>query len=126
MRAIVTLALVLLVLPAVPVAAQNMGFLGNSPAAYFTADDVKLFQDTGRAALETLNPGKVAKWENPTTGARGKIKVLAAFASQDGRTCKRVGIYNKARGVEGESKMTLCRTVDGHWQVDPDATPAGK
>ena len=103
-----------------------MGFLGNSPAAYFTADDVKLFQDTGRAALETLNPGKVAKWENPTTGARGKIKVLAAFTSQDGRTCKRVGIYNKARGVEGESKMTLCRTTDGHWQVDPDSTPAGK
>jgi len=127
MRAILSLAVMCLVLPAAPAAAQNLGFLGNSPVAYFTADDVKLFQDTGHKALDTLNPGKVARWNNPTTGASGRIKILQAFAAPDGRACKRVGIYNKARGVEGESKMTLCRAADGHWQIEqPDANAADK
>lgn len=119
-------ALALFLISTAPAAAQNMGFLGNSPVAYFTEEDVKIFHETGRVALDTLKPGKVTKWENPATGARGKIKVLQAFVTQDGRTCKRVGIHNQARGVEGESRMTLCRAPEGRWQVDPDATPAGK
>ncbi len=113
----------LMVLSAAPAAAQNMAFLGNSPIAYFTPDDMALFQKTGREVLETLNPGKVKQWENPTTGARGKFKVLKSFATADGRPCKRLGIYNKARGVEGESKLTLCKATDGRWQVDLDAQP---
>ncbi len=116
-------ALALTLISTAPVAAQNMGFLGNSPIAYFTPDDMALFQKTGREVLETLNPGKMKQWENPTTGARGKIKVLKAFAAADGRACKRVGIYNKARGVEAESKMTLCKAASGEWHPEIDAGP---
>lgn len=103
--------------------AQNMGFLSETPIAYFTPDDTALFQATGKQVLETLNAGQVKTWSNPTTGAEGKMKVLEAFVSADGRQCKRLGLYNKARGVEGESKLTLCRAQDAKigWRVDPDA-----
>lgn len=116
-------ALLLLLLSAAPAAAQNMSFLGNSPIAYFTDEDMKLFHATGLSVLEASNSGKTQKWENPATGASGKIKVLKAFVAADGRTCKRLGIYNKARGVEGQSKLTLCKAADGHWRVDTDTQP---
>lgn len=105
--------------------AQNMGFLSETPIAYFTPDDTALFQATGKQVLDTLNAGQVKTWSNPTTGAEGKMKVLEAFVSADGRECKRLGVYNKARGVEGESKLTLCRAEDAKigWRVDPDARP---
>lgn len=105
--------------------AQNMGFLSETPIAYFTPDDTALFQATGKQVLEELNTGQVKKWSNPTTGAEGKMKVLGAFVTADGRQCKRLALYNKARGVEGESKLTLCRAEDAKigWRVDPDARP---
>lgn len=92
-----------------------MRFLGQSPVAFFTPDDTKLFHDTGAYVLNNLGAGQSKSWSNPATGAQGRITVQQAFNDSSGRPCKRVGVYNEARGIQGESTMTLCMFPDRGW-----------
>lgn len=97
-------------------AAQNwVALLKNTPAERFDEEDLRLFMDTGRKALNEGQDNQKLSWENPKTRARGDITVLRSFESK-GRPCKEVQLHNEAQGRKNTSTLSLCQ-VDGKWRL---------
>jgi surface antigen len=111
---------------ACPVAgAQNwIGLLKNTPAEFFDDEDLRIFLDTGRKALEEAADNEPQKWENPKTGHRGEITVLKRFESK-GRPCKEVRVRNEARGRKSDNRTTLCK-IDERWRLVGSSQLKGK
>ena len=80
-------------------AAQNwVGLLKNTPAEHFDEEDLRLFLDTARKALDEAPDNQPLSWENPKTRHRGEITVLKRFESK-GRPCKEVRVRNEAQAA---------------------------
>jgi surface antigen len=111
------IALILATACASPAAlAQNwIGLLKNTPAERFDEEDIHLFLDASRKALNEAPDNQPQSWENPKTRARGEITVLRSFESK-GRPCKEVRVRNEAQGRKGDNKLNLCK-VDGKWRL---------
>jgi len=106
----------ILALAASPALAQNwVGLLKNTPAERFDEEDLRLFLDTSRKALNEAPDNQTLSWENPKTRARGDITVLKSFESK-GRPCKEVRVRNEAGGRKGDNKLSLCQ-VEGKWRL---------
>src|SRR5436189_110543 len=108
------LALALLLF-ATSASAQFVGLLKNSPAELFDDQDLHLFLESARKALDEGAPGQKFPWENSRTGHRGEFTVLDKFESK-GRACKRVGVHNEAQGRKSDMRHNLC-VVDGRWRL---------
>ena len=64
------LLLVALVAASPVVAAQNwVGLLKNTPAERFDEEDLRIFMDTGRKALNEAADNETLRWDNPKTSA---------------------------------------------------------
>jgi surface antigen len=110
------LALILAAAFATPAPAQNwIGLLKNTPAERFDEEDLRLFLDTSRKALNEAPEKQTLTWENPKTRAGGDITVLRSFESK-GRPCKEVRVRNHAQGRKGDNKLSLCK-VDEKWRL---------
>jgi surface antigen len=110
------LALILAAAFASPAPAQNwIGLLKNTPAERFDEEDLRLFLDTSRKALNEAPEKQTLTWENPKTRAGGDITVLRSFESK-GRPCKEVRVRNHAQGRKGDNKLSLCK-VDEKWRL---------
>jgi surface antigen len=97
-------------------AAQNwVGLLKNSPAESFDAEDLQLFLDTGRKALNEAKDNETLRWNNPKTRARGELTVTRSFEWKSYR-CKELRVYNEAGGRKGTSTFNLC-SVEGKWRL---------
>jgi surface antigen len=111
--------LIVLIVAAViahPALAQNwIGLLKNTPAERFDEEDLRIFLDIGRKALNETPDNQPLSWENPKTRAGGEITVLRSFESK-GRPCKDVRVRNHAQGRKGDNKLSLCR-VDDKWRL---------
>lgn len=107
----------LLIAAATPLAlAQNwVGLLKNTPAERFDEDDLRIFMDAGRKALNDTPDNQSVTWENPQTKAGGQITVLRSFESK-GLPCKEVRVQNHAQGRKGDNKLNLCKK-DGKWRL---------
>ena len=98
------------------VMAQNwVGLLKNTPAERFDDEDLRLFMDTGRKALNETPDGQTLSWENPKTRARGDITVVRSFEWKT-HPCKEVKLRNEAQGRKGNTTLGLCK-VDGKWRL---------
>jgi surface antigen len=107
---------ILLAAASFPAGAQNwVGLLKNTPAERFDEDDLRIFMDAGRKALNETPDGQSVTWENPHTRARGEITVQKSFESKS-RPCKEVRVRNEAGGRKGDSTLNLCK-VDGKWRL---------
>jgi len=107
---------ILLAAASFPAAAQNwVGLLKNTPAERFDEEDLRIFMDTGRKALNETPDGQSVTWENPKTKARGEITVVKSFESK-GRPCKEVRLHNEAGGRKGNSQLSLCK-VEDKWRL---------
>jgi surface antigen len=96
--------------------AQNwVGLLKNTPAERFDEEDLRMFLDTSRKALNEAPDNQTLSWENPKTRARGDITVLKSFESK-GRPCKEVRVRNEAGGRKGDNKLNLCK-VEDKWRL---------
>jgi surface antigen len=105
-----------LVVMCVPAAAQNwIGLLKNTPAERFDEEDLRMFLETSRKALNETPDNQTLRWENPKTRARGDVTVLRSFESK-GLPCKEVQLHNEAQGRKGGGKLNLCK-VEGKWRV---------
>jgi surface antigen len=110
------LVAIVLALAASAATAQNwIGLLKNTPAERFDEEDIRLFLDASRKALNEAAENQPQSWENPKTRARGEITVLKSFESK-GRPCKEVRVRNEAQGRKGDNKLNLCK-VDGKWRL---------
>lgn len=111
------LLLAITIIAAIPSAlAQNwVGLLKNTPAERFDEEDLRIFMDAGRKALNETPDGQTLAWENPKTRARGDITVLKTFESK-GRPCKEVRVRNQAGGRKGDNTLSLCK-VEDKWRL---------
>ena len=105
-----------LVLPCVPAAAQNwVGLLKNTPAENFNEEDLKLFLDASRKALNDTPAGETVKWQNPVSGSRGELKVIKLFTWQD-HPCRQIRVSNETVDRKGSNTLNLCQVVD-KWKL---------
>lgn len=94
------------------------GPLRDSPARYFDDEDMRLFDEAWRKALdETPVHGTVA-WQNPATKHRGEFTVVSTFTWQD-HPCRQLQIVTVARGEKGRTTVPMCRIEDRWRAVSP-------
>jgi surface antigen len=101
---------------ALPVHAQNMGFLRDSPIQRMTAKDQKLMMQNSTEALNRNADGETSGWSNSKTGASGTATPLRTF-TQKGMKCREVRYTNHAGGFNGDTTFNLCRVASGEWKV---------
>jgi surface antigen len=100
-------------------AAQNwVGLLKNTPAENFNEEDLKLFLDASRKALNDTPAGETVKWQNPVSGSRGELKVIKVFTWQD-HPCRQIRVYNETVDRKGSNTLNLCQVVDKWKLVSP-------
>jgi hypothetical protein len=97
--------------------AAGLGFLKNSPLYYFNQADMKLMNEAARAVLDAPEANGQREWKNPKTGHSGKVESLGNFRSADGETCRKLKLWNQAKGIESESVFPVCKTGNGDWQL---------
>ena len=97
--------------------AAGLGFLRRTPIYYFTDGDLKLMSDAALQILNGSDPSAQREWNNPKTGYSGKVQGLGRFKSSDGLDCRKLKLWNQAKGIEGESTFPVCRSAGGEWQL---------
>ena len=93
--------------------------LKNTPAERFDDEDLQLFLEAGRKALNDTAENKPVTWENPKTKAGGEVTVLKTF-EWNGQPCKNVRVRNHVEGRKNDVTLNACR-VDNRWKL---VTPA--
>ena len=108
-----------LALACIPAAAQNwVGLLKNTPAENFNEEDLKLFLEASRKALNDTPTGETVKWQNPVSGSRGELKVIKQFTWQD-HPCRQIRVYSETVDRKGNNTLNLCQVVDKWKLVSP-------
>ena len=90
--------------------------LKDTPAEKFNEDDMRIFLDTARKAMNELPDGQSLSWKNPETKAHGTIKVEMT-GTRKGQTCKRLSIENVAGNRQGKTALDFCQGKDGKWEL---------
>lgn len=104
--------------------AGNLSFLDKSPLAYFKPEDMEMMRQNANKVLDDPAANAKQTWSNANTGASGWAQVRSGFKSTDGAACKRLRIVNKAKGLQSDATYTVCKSADGDWAINTDATPA--
>jgi surface antigen len=112
----VSVVTLMLCLPCAPSFAQNwVALLKNTPAEHFSEEDLRLFLEAARKALNDTPAGETVRWENPPTGSRGELTVVRSFSWND-QPCREVRISNEAAGRKSSNVSHLCRVGD-RWRA---------
>ena len=107
-----------------PALAQgNLGFLKNTPYAYFRGNDSKLMREAAMTVLQEAKPGNSQSWQNPDTGNSGTVTLDKMFTGTNGQSCGVLRIESKTRQVSGVSTMTACKRPDGQWALATEQGP---
>jgi surface antigen len=101
----------------------NLGFLKDTPLAYFSAEDVKLMRAATTEVLKSTQAGTRKDWENPATGNGGAITLVTPFTAADGRQCNQVRVDTHAKTMENSSTVSVCKTPAGAWKADAAKPP---
>ena len=106
--------------------AQNLNFLRESPIAWLDDNDEAILRATIDSVLEAPD-GTATDWQNPATGAKGRVQVLDTHEAYD-TSCRRIKMRNEAKGRKSGGTYRLCRSDDGRWRFAPndDAAAAVK
>jgi surface antigen len=104
----------LLLLPGVPASAQNVGFLKDSVLSRFNKDDIAMFDQALRKALEEGKDGVPVVWKNDKTGSGGTITPSPDPKAR--KDCRTATVVNYHRSSRGETTYAVCRQGD-RWLV---------
>ncbi len=99
-----------------------MGWVAASPISRFNDEDKRLLREAAEAVVSG-EPGHSRDWENPKTGNHGKLTLLATFNGTDGRPCHQVRVQNHAKGLSGDSKVSICKDPERGWLLDTQEPP---
>jgi hypothetical protein len=106
--------------------ADDLSFLLNSVWSKLSSEDIGLAES---AALGLLKDGKLGQsrdWANPNSTAKGTLKVVRVFRSQEGFSCKTLRAENSAGGLHGGAAYPVCEVKPGDWKIYSGATPASR
>ena len=99
-------------------AQSNLGFLRDSPAARFDAEDWKLLREAVQDVLDSEEDATTKTWKNEATGNHGSVTLVNSYRTADGRECRRLRMDNSADGLTGSGKQTMCQAAGGTWRPD--------
>ena len=99
----------LLAATSLPAMALNwVPLMKNTAFERFDEDDLSLFLEHARKALNGAPDNQAVAWENPDTKAGGEFTVLKTW-QKDGRTCKQVRVRTHAGGRTGDALVNTCK-----------------
>jgi surface antigen len=91
------------------------GPLRDSPARFFDDEDMRLFDEAWRKALDDTPVHGTVAWENPASKHSGEFTVVSDFTWQD-HPCRRLQIVTVARGEKGRTTLPMCR-IEDRWRA---------
>jgi|GEM_PF-1576816 len=99
-------------------AAGWISILKGTPAETFQDQDLRLFLDTAKEALDADELLQSVRWSNPDTGAGGDFLVLNQSVGADGSLCKRVlfTVFASKQAAK-RSTWTACKAGNGPWKL---------
>jgi surface antigen len=109
-------SLVLTLVPAIAFAAGWGALLLGGPTQWYNGEDVRLFVDSAREALEKAPVGETVPWSNPKTTNSGSTTVLAE-STKDGQPCKTIKVTTQAKGETQSMRYVACHQSDGRWDL---------
>jgi len=113
----VALAVTIAALPLPALAAGWGAILGKGPVQDFNDEDIRLYLDSIRKALDATGGGQPVEWRNEASGAGGTLVVTGQAKVQGFAECRRVQstVYSKKqKGVP--SAWTACKDrTSGRW-----------
>lgn len=96
-----------------------IGLLSKTPAEKFQDEDLKMFLEAARDALNAEGT-KPVEWSNPKNGTGGSVVVIGDSV-RNGLNCRRIRFANYAPGYPNPPKTsttwTACKTADGRWKL---------
>lgn len=104
-------------------AADKTEVTGSIPSTAKTAAAAELPNDNdlelarAAAAQALATDGKSVPWENPRTGARGTVTLIANAYTQDGFVCRDFLASYVHQGAESWLQGEGCRVHQGKWEV---------
>lgn len=97
--------------------AAGLGFLKNSPISYFSDADLKMMNGAVLEVLNAADATTVREWANPRSGYSGKVQGMGKFRTADGLECRKLKVWNQAKGIESESVYPVCRAAGSDWRL---------
>lgn len=88
--------------------------LKNTPAERFDDEDLRLFLEAGRKALNEAPDNQPVTWQNPKTKAGGELTVVKRFEWK-GQACKQVRVRNHVEGRKNDVMLNACQ-VENRWK----------
>jgi surface antigen len=99
-----------------PAMAQGwVRLLRDTPAENFDDEDLRLFLDASRTALNDAADTVVVPWHNPASGNGGDFTAVRSFR-RDGHPCREMRLRYEAGGKGASHVVDLCR-IDGRWRA---------
>ena len=96
--------------------AFNLIFLKDStPFVDLTEHDKKLFNQSVVRALNTAKDKTTVSWENPKTGAHGKITPVSTYVT-NGKRCRLLDIENFVSNKSAKWRFNFCQQADKSWK----------
>jgi surface antigen len=96
--------------------ATNMGFIKDSPGSKFNDQDMAMFWDTIKKALNESPDGTTTEWKNTKTGSSGTVTPLDTIQQKSGK-CRNLHFNNSYKSLRGEDTVILCQQANGDWKV---------
>jgi surface antigen len=94
--------------------------LKDTPAQKFQEDDLRMFLEAARDALNAEGPPKPVEWSNPKNGTGGSFLVIGDSVRQ-GMPCRRLRFSTYAPGYPNPPKSsttwTACKNAEGRWKL---------
>lgn len=106
-----------MVLASLPVSAQNLSFLRESPFGWMDEADQQILTAAVDELLEEPDD-TVKDWANPDSTALGRLKVFGTHEDY-GTTCRNIKMRIESKGRKDGGVVRLCKAEDGVWKFAP-------
>ncbi|KUY61354.1 hypothetical protein [Burkholderia sp. RF2-non_BP3] len=98
-------------------AQSNLGFLNDTPLAYFSKADRASLAKAVVQARDEGKDGETTTWQSSGRGTQIDAKLTPSTSENDGKTCREIATDISAKGQTMTLKPVYCRTAAGKWQL---------
>ncbi len=96
--------------------AQNVWWMHDTPGAYFSDSDRKMYHQTITEMLENGASESQKSWHSEASRNGGEVGVVDSRRRFEGNPCRILTISNYAyNGLKAATRIEVCKREDGHW-----------